>query len=566
MPKRGVPIPRYVSADRQSKRRKASKSFVVVDDDDFQLPSSLPPLPAGPSTYAEISKWPIDMLHRATLSGEVCTQRMQEFFGGGLRVNGDYSGYDCPREMLTQLWKAMALEEVYSVMPTLTFARSCDNAKVPQQALLYLANEVDGGKSCVATDIEKCLTQEATNKLNGFLNVAKDVGDNASFQKAFAEMLGYLLGNLDTVFKPGLAAPCEVHGCECPHAGALPEGDSALSVNFAGTTCVGWSTVGLRQEFAHVSERTHAIWLSQRAIMAIKKAEHGFFQECTHRYPVASKLQRPLKPWFFIVWIKLCGTDCGFPSKRLRIFSFGGSLVSLVWCGPSSQKEIQADFFRLFRRRVCASGDVYFRAPPSIVDKVYRDLLKKRHMHIPADVSFSPLGRGIFRNALTAQQAVRLAEYEEFHADAHGRVPPSLMVDVFQNVHSPGDTSGTDFPSQLKHGLYYSYKARRAAVGLEGMVANGWHIFETEDDTFSSALSPFLKSLPECVLKGLSGNGMSMPPLCAWVLYVALHTRRREEGDAQGTTVVQEEDDFDELGGEDEDEGVGFNEDKDEDA
>ena len=66
------------------------------------------------------------------------------------------------------------------------------------------------------------------------------------------------------------------------------------------------------------------------------------------------------------------------------------------------------------------------------------------------------------------------------------------------------------------------------ATGLEGMVANGWHLFETEDHPFRSALSPFLSKLSESALKELSGNGMSLPPLCAWVLYVAIHTRRKD--------------------------------------
>ena len=83
------------------------------------------------------------------------------------------------------------------------------------------------------------------------------------------------------------------------------------------------------------------------------------------------------------------------------------------------------------------------------MDKVYRDLLKKRHAHIPADVELSPFGRSIFRAGLTGQQAVRLGEYEEAFAGADGSLPQSLIVDVYQNVGSPGDTAGSDVPSTL---------------------------------------------------------------------------------------------------------------------
>ena len=64
-----------------------------------------------------------------------------------------------------------------------------------------------------------------------------------------------------------------------------------------------------------------------------------------------------------------------------------------------------------------------------------------------------------------------------------------------------------------------------------------------------SALSPFLQTLSESSLKELSGNGMSLPPLCAWVLYVALNTRRRYSAPlSEGRCVesLQEQEDEDE--------------------
>ena len=126
----------------------------------------------------------------------------------------------------------------------------------------------------------------------------------------------------------------------------------------------------------------------------------------------------------------------------------------------------------------------------------------------------------------------------------------STIVDVYQNVGSPADTAVSDFPSQLKHGLYDNFGRRRAATGLEGMIANGWHIHEMEDDPFMSALSPFLQTLSESSLKELSSNGMSLPPLCAWMLHAALHTRRRDSAhlsEERCADTFQEQEDEDEL-------------------
>ena len=65
-----------------------------------------------------------------------------------------------------------------------------------------------------------------------------------------------------------------------------------------------------------------------------------------------------------------------------------------------------------------------------------------------------------------------------------------------------------------------------------------------------SALSPFLQTLSESSLKELSGNGMSLPPLCAWVLFVSIHTRRRDSAhlsEKRCADTLQEQEDEDVL-------------------
>ena len=53
---------------------------------------------------------------------------------------------------------------------------------------------------------------------------------------------------------------------------------NALRLNWAGTTCTGWSSVGLQEGFTHVSERTRNVWLLQRVVAAERNMEDGFFQ------------------------------------------------------------------------------------------------------------------------------------------------------------------------------------------------------------------------------------------------------------------------------------------------
>ena len=53
-------------------------------------------------------------------------------------------------------------------------------------------------------------------------------------------------------------------------------------------------------------------------------------------------------PWFGVIWIKVCGTWLGYPSKRRRNLSWSWNRDRLIWTGPAEQKDVQADFDRLF--------------------------------------------------------------------------------------------------------------------------------------------------------------------------------------------------------------------------
>lgn len=276
------------------KRKHAPRSFVVpckhhkgatcvcLTDDDFYVGGSLP---TGPASYEELRDWPLDLLHRACRASEPAVNRMRDFVWHGLSCNSDYSGYDCPREMLTQLFKGFTHADFFACQhsPSLRFSRSCDNADLPFQVLLYLAEVIDGGDSCVMTDIEGCLTQDAKDHLDKIAERANKIltstEKKAALKEAFEEMQAWLILNRGSDFTHDFRSPCASHGRACPLAERLADHDQRLVFNFAGTTCIGWSTVGKRGGFSDSSERTHAVWMTQRICMVEQKKEHGFFQD-----------------------------------------------------------------------------------------------------------------------------------------------------------------------------------------------------------------------------------------------------------------------------------------------
>ena len=245
-------------------------------------------------------------------------------------------------------------------------------------------------------------------------------------------------------------------------------------------------------------------------------------QECTRLYPVPEKLEQPLRNSHFVVWIRACGSKIAYPSKRGRVLSFSGSQARLMWTGPSTQAEIQKDFNDTFNRKAMLDGDAYFKVSLTDVDRVYRQLLGKRHVHVPEKEDVDVHGRGVLRNALSAGHMNRLDAYDELRIDDR-----TCIADLDHWPGSPGDTSGPLFPVQLRHGHLYSFKKRRLCLGLEHLHAQGWNVFG--DSCFETPLLPLFKSLKESAIKDLSGNGMHLPCIAAWYLYVMTHVVRLED-------------------------------------
>ena len=90
-------------------------------------------------------------------------QRLLWLFRMGLSVTTAYSGMDTPREALTQLAEAMRVK--FDFWPQIEYVHSCDIAELPQKVLLWLAKEKDFGISCVFSDLEDRLPEDAKSFL-----------------------------------------------------------------------------------------------------------------------------------------------------------------------------------------------------------------------------------------------------------------------------------------------------------------------------------------------------------------------------------------------------------------
>ena len=321
------------------KRRRTART-VLTDESDFDIMVDIEranpyqkKMTAGPSTMQELDDWPTWMLNAMDCKPALL-QRMMDILRPGTLNTTDYSGTDCPREMAYQLSMALAKKYNMSESPRFAFVRSCDNAALPQKVLKQIAESLDGGRTCLSPDIMSPLDNDTLQFLDAMepsveLRTSDLHEDRMKASTTYADMLEWLMSNRARLFPNDVTCECLVHPggkCKLDASGRdnfLDRLPNVLKINWSGTTCKGWSSLGDQGRFCDMSEKTHAVWLTQRARMSELGHEDGFFGECTLRYPVEIKLAIPLEPWMHVVWIKVGPEKLGFPEKRMRVHSFG---------------------------------------------------------------------------------------------------------------------------------------------------------------------------------------------------------------------------------------------------
>ena len=310
----------------------------------------------------------------------------------------------------------------------------------------------------------------------------------------------------------------------------------ALRCNWAGTPCVGWTQVGAKLCFADPSERYHAVWLTERMQMATKGLEDMFVQENVTSYPFKAKLRDPLQATHQVIRLVVASEDLGWPSRRRRSFCCGLVRSRLTWVGPENDSDIQAEFDSIFKRQTMLDGNVFLLAPPSEVRAWYAKKLLARGIHVD-DIEGLSIPN-VLRDILPPGARQRLTKYEEMvkqspaTSSSSGSGTGAFLADV---EHWPGVAigRGSDFPCQLKHGTVVSLSGspdgRRVFMGSEHLAALGWHMFDSTSTRFTSHMKDILSKFPGHAQKAFSGNGMSLPALAAFSLYIWANTVRAQD-------------------------------------
>ena len=325
----------------------------------------------------------------------------------------------------------------------------------------------------------------------------------------------YLAAHSSQLFSVDARAPCVVHGQQCL-CRTRPQGPMPLTLNIAGSICQGWSMAGKRAGFGHDSEELHAIWRQERVEEAKLGLEHGFFHECTVRYPYKEKLWKPLADSH---WCKTILTDpkrMGHPTMRPRVLSACFAHDHCVWCGPD---DVQKDFSRIFHMKPVETGDAYFVASAPEVRQDEDVFAKRRKMWIDRE----SLGK---HQCLSGEDLVallpvgvrsRLADHSTLAGETH-------LADVMQNVPSKGGraTVGPLWPTQLTNSAIWSWRMNRMACKLEHAQALGVHACAAGTTPLFglSPLGEIFAGMSRTEVIHLCGNSMHLSTQLAWMCYV----------------------------------------------
>ena len=287
----------------------------------LQSRQSISSTPKGPANLSGLLDWPGWVITQVT-SDANAADRFLKLLRRPVEVTSAYSGLDAPRECLTQL--SQALLNLHEQRIDLNFKSACDMDALPQAVLCHIATVIDGRCSCVFSDLEDRLTMDVRRELDQLMPAAHACREEK--QQAFAAMHDYLMRGREWIFPPLATSMCKVHGKQCrvsPEPNTLDNDrlPTPLKLHFAGTTCVGWSQAGKQERFSHVSERTFAVWLSERKIAAERECEDIAFQECVVGFPSKDKIREPLWDTHSVITVRTGPEVMGWPTSRPRRFT-----------------------------------------------------------------------------------------------------------------------------------------------------------------------------------------------------------------------------------------------------
>ena len=207
----------------------------------------------------------------------------------------------------------------------------------------------------------------------------------------------------------------------------------------------------------------------------------------------------------------------GWPVRRPRCFSAGLNRSTLVWTGPTAQKDLQHDFEQFYAATTRASGDVFLVAPREEVYEEQCRMASKRGRQMPAlgGAADVPLLRR--EQVYAPGQLLRYADYNKIWSAKGG----PFFADLEQSAVAGAATPGAELPCALTHWTIHSWSEDRPLVPMEAFLAHGFNTYPASTGLEKVCeVQACLQRLNVKEQKVLLGNGWHLPSICAWVFYL----------------------------------------------
>ncbi len=166
----------------------------------------------GPESMEQLGRWDEFWAERFS-DLPLMRGRLLENLRRPVFVATDFSGYDAPRECFRILTQTLA--KTYGVpMPHVRFVRTCDNGAMQKRCLMSQSDLLDGGSSCVFSDVMDRLKPEIREWVSSAAPGKNMQVEEAQAANALVET--FLQQPGDQLFALDGSCYCEMHRQRCP--------------------------------------------------------------------------------------------------------------------------------------------------------------------------------------------------------------------------------------------------------------------------------------------------------------------------------------------------------------
>ena len=459
----------------------------------------------GPRTIRDCFRWPEFLLGVVTAFGGMDV--LMENLEPGICTSSVFSGMECHNVALNCLVAAVQKRYGDRLMEQLVVNWSaCDSSEKCRQLLRNA--KVQFRPKHIFTNVQDRLAIE----LQGFFDSEFErhmqeytmLTFNGETHSNAAKCLGRKLADVlfDKAATVGLLRRglCYMHGpgdCECEVRPPPTSGQQEF--HFGGIPCDSFSTRGSMFDLLHDTCKSLTVMLAD---LVEQETDFGIY-ECTPRFPVEIILNNALiMSIYFVSHMIMCPSHYGLPSNRKRVI-----LVVI-----NKKRRVILHSFTSFaarcRRRVVATGSIFWCSPPQELME-YKQVLAKKRMVSP-NLPWS--------HTLTPPEAMRMTTVRDKAINKFGSLG-GIVTLLEQN--GGFESTGPRLPCLTQQCVPFSYDEDRILSPLEALAVQGLPVFPLLEAACGIKCPYDFSACSSADMWSFAGNGQStivMGVAIAWCL------------------------------------------------